>query len=80
MLCQNQGAYMEQFETEGFNEVMLASIRSVDVSKIDEKITQKRIEKDRAENQLDSTYNLEVEKIKSARCVFLQLRNQSLNT
>lgn len=72
MLCQNQGAYMEQFETEGFNEVMLASIRPVDVSKIDEKITQKRIEKDRVENQLDSEYNLEVEKLKSAKEKSLQ--------
>ena len=72
MLCQNQGAYMEQFETEGFNEVMLASIRPVDVHKIDEKITQKRIEKDRVENQLDSEYNLEVEKLKSAKEKSLQ--------
>lgn len=72
-LCQSQGAYMEQFEAQGLTEVMLASIKSVDVKAIDEKITQKRIELDRMVNGSDTAYQLEVEKLKTERNKALQV-------
>jgi energy-coupling factor transporter ATP-binding protein EcfA2 len=72
MLCQNQGAYMEQFEKDGFTEVMLASIKPVDIKAINERITQKRIELDRMVNGSDTAYELAVEKLKAERAEALQ--------
>src|SRR5690606_15774704 len=60
MMCQSQGAYMERFKEEGFDENKLAMIVPVDISEIESKITELIVKKDRLERGSKDAYNLAV--------------------
>lgn len=57
-LCQGNGAYMEQFESEGLNERQLSSLKSIDTKQIDDNIFKLQIEKDRMVNSPLSDWKL----------------------
>lgn len=71
-LCQANGAFMERFEDEGYNESTLSLLYKVDVEQIDAKIREAEIEKDRMLNTPEAVYQLECNKIDQQRIAELQ--------
>lgn len=75
LICQSNGAYMERFADEGFDENTLSLIRPVDIESIRKKITELEIEKAKIEAgpesdyklvcaQADAAHNAELQKLK----------------
>lgn len=71
-LCQGNGAYMEQFEAEGLKEIQLASLRPIDIGKIDGEILALKLEKDRKINAPESDWKLKCAGIDNEREKALQ--------
>ena len=71
-LCQANGAFMERFEDEGYNENKLAMLKPINVKEIESKITTLVLEKDRKINGGDMAWQLEKNKIDTARNNALQ--------
>jgi hypothetical protein len=63
---------MEQFDAEGYKEAQLSMLKKIDISAIDEEITQLRIEKDRLTNAPDSAWKLECSKLDQEKTAKLQ--------
>lgn len=72
MLCQSSGAYMERFESEGYTEQMLESMKHIDINDLDRQITVAEIERDRIVNAPEAQYQLECNKIDQERMKRLQ--------
>ena len=72
VLCQGSGAYMERFEDEGYTEVGLSLIQKPDIKSIDDKIFNKKIERDRLTNGSEDKKKLAEEKIRAERTAALQ--------
>lgn len=71
-LCQGNGAYMEQFEAEGLKEIQLASLKPIDIQKIDGEILALTLEKDRLVNAPESDWKLKCSVIDQEREKSLQ--------
>lgn len=71
-LCQGNGAYMEQFEAEGYKEAQLSMLSKIDIASIDEEITQLKIDRDRLTNAPESAWKLECSKLDQERTSQLQ--------
>lgn len=72
VLCQGSGSYMERFESEGFTEVGLSLLQKPDMKSIDDKIFNKKIERDRLTNGSEDKKKLAEEKIRAERTAALQ--------
>jgi len=73
VLCQGSGAYLERFESENYTETMLSLLTKPDMKSIDDKIFNKKIERDRLTNGSEDSYKLAEEKAKSKRAEELQV-------
>lgn len=71
-LCQANGAFMERFEDEGYNENKLELLNKIDLKEIEDKRMKLILEKDRKVNASDSAWELEKNKIDTARKDALQ--------
>lgn len=65
--CEAAGAFMVHFYEEGWTEKGLATLQPVDVEKINESITTAKIKRDRIINNVESEYELRVEKAKTEK-------------
>lgn len=65
--CEAAGAFMVHFHEEGWTEKGLATLQPVDVEKINESITTAKIKRDRIINNVESEYELRVEKAKTEK-------------
>lgn len=72
IMCQSNGAFMERFQSEGYNESQLDALKYIDIDKIKEDIRNAEIEKDRAINTPESEYQLICAKIDANRNKELQ--------
>lgn len=73
VLCQGSGAYLERFESENYTETMLSLLTKPDMKSIDDKIFNKKIERDRLTNGSEDSYKLAEEKAKNKRAEELQV-------
>ncbi|WAX17129.1 hypothetical protein PF672P2_00033 [Parabacteroides phage PF672P2] len=71
-LTQNRGAYMTQFETEGYTEKKLSSLVAVDEKKLSESIFQKKLERDRMLHAPEAELKLAISEINNRRDKELQ--------
>jgi hypothetical protein len=71
-LCQANGAFMERFEDEGYNENTLSLIYKVDIEKLDRQIRDAEIEKDRMLNAPEAEYRLACTQVDQNRTNQLQ--------
>lgn len=72
IMCQSNGAFMERFQSEGYNESQLDALKYINIDKIKEDIRNAEIEKDRAINTPESEYQLICAKIDANRNKELQ--------
>lgn len=71
-LCQANGAFMERFEAEGFNERQLEMLSKIDIDDISHKIRDAEIEKDRLLRSPEAEWKLKCATIDAERTAQLQ--------
>lgn len=71
-LCQGNGAFKERFEDEGYNENALGLLKKIDITSIEKKISDLKVERGIKLNGSDSAWELEKNKIDTTRDKALQ--------
>lgn len=72
LICQANGAYMERFEEEGWNETKLGLLQKVDVNELRHNITALEVEKAKKLGAPQAEYELACERLNNARKDALQ--------